>query len=228
MFKLLLSFLLAALVANVAAAQEESLASQNVSAFTDKILSELRLDESTPEDAVRVLGKPSKDEFDDFSVGGKHGLFQVRVERILQTKGNEKAYRKLLYKKRGGTDDVTLRFYEGKLVHIIFDYNLGKRQKAIPAYSLSEKYGADFIIFQGVAKDSKLSDYEGQKETTVPKVYPVLYTLLSVQKDRVYFVRVDNNDSKGFWRSLASKPTREMFPGYVLEMHLVSRSLEQK
>ncbi|HEY0051054.1 MAG TPA: hypothetical protein VGB68_17305 [Pyrinomonadaceae bacterium] len=226
MFKSLIAFLLTALIATGAAAQEPNPVSP--STLTDKILNELKLDATTPEDAVRLLGKPNKDEFDDFSLGGKHGMFQVSIERIIQTKENEKAYRKLLYKKLGGTDDLTLRFYEGKLVHIIFDYNLGRKEKNIPAYSLSEKYGVDFIILQGIAKDSKLSDFEGQKENTVPKVYPVLYTLLSVQKDKIYFVRVENNNSKAFWRTLISKPTKEMFPGYVLEMHLISRALTQK
>jgi len=229
MFKSLIAFLFIALISIGAAAQEENPVSKNLpESFTDKVLSELKLDESTPEDAVKLLGKPSKDEFDDFSLGGKHGMFQVSIKRIIQTKDNEKAYRKLLYKKLGETDDVTLRFYEGKLVHVIIDYDLGRKEKRIPAYGLSEKYGVDFIILQGVTKDSKLSDFEGQKENTVPKVYEVLYTLLSVQKDKIYFVRVENNNSKAFWRSLASKPTKEMFPGFVLEMHLISRALEQK
>lgn len=232
MFKFFVAFLLAALMGTGAAAQEENPARQNSSAaLTDKILSELKLDESTPEDAARLLGKPGKDEFDDFSLGGKHGMFQVSIERIVQTKDNEKAYRKFLYKNLGaGTDDVTLRFYAGKLVHVIIDYDLGRKKKenGIPASSLSAKYGVDFIILQGVAKGSKLSDFEGQKENTIPKVYDVLYTLMSVQKDRIYFARIENNNSKAFWRSLASKPTREMFPGYVLELHLISRALEGK
>lgn len=209
-------------------AQQGSLISPNSSTFTDKLLQELKLDVSSPEDAIKLLGKPAKDEFDDFSLGGKHGIFQVSIKRIIQTKNNSKAYRKLMYKKLGETDDVTLRFYEGKLVHIIFDYDLGQKEKRIPANSLSGKYKADFIILQGLTKDSKLSDFEGQKENTVPKVYEVLYTLLSVQKDEIYFVRVENNDSKGFWRSIAKKPTKEMFPGFALEMHLISRSLEKK
>ncbi|HEX8371021.1 MAG TPA: hypothetical protein VF604_20925 [Pyrinomonadaceae bacterium] len=226
MFKSLIALWLAALLATGAAAQPENPVSP--SNFTDKILNGLKLDESTPEDAVKLLGKPAKDEFDDFSLGGKHGMFQVSIKRIIQTGDNEKAYRKLLYKKLGETDDVTLRFYEGKLVQVIFDYDSGQKEKRIPAYSLSAQFGVDFIILKQVAKGSTLADFEGQKENTVPKVYEVLYTLLSVQKDRIYFVRVENNDSKGFWRSLASKPTREMFPGFVLEMHLISRAPAQK
>ncbi|HEX8249229.1 MAG TPA: hypothetical protein VF599_13715 [Pyrinomonadaceae bacterium] len=226
MFKSLVAFLLTALIATGAAAQTENPVSP--STFTDKVLNELKLDESTPEDAVKLLGKPNKDEFDDFSLGGKHGLFQVSIKRIIQTRENEKAYRKLLYKKLGETDDVTLRFYEGKLVHVIFDYDLGQKEKRIPAYGLPAKFGVDFVILKHVAKGSTLADFEGQKENTIPKVYEVIYTLLSVQKDKIYFVRVDNNDSKAFWRSLASKPTREMFPGFVQEMHLISRALTQK
>jgi hypothetical protein len=206
-------------------AQNENSPSAGSSFVTDKILQELKLDISSPEDALKLLGKPNKDEFDNFGMGGKKGLFQVNIKSIIETKGNEKAYRKLTFKKLGETNDLTLRFYENKLVQIIFDYDLGKKDKRILANGLTEKFNVDFVILQGVTKNSKLSDFEGQKENTIPKVYEVLYTLLSVQKDKIYFVRIENNNSKAFWRSIVEKPTKEIFPGLVSELHLISRSL---
>ena len=201
---------------------------ENPAEFTDKVLLRLKLDESTPEDAIKLLGTPQADEMDEFDLGGKNGLFQTSIKRFFQTKGGQKVFRKLIYKKHGMTDDLTLRFFEGKLVHIIFDYDLGKKSGGITAADLSEKYKIDFVILQGVNKDSKLSDFEGQKESNVPKVYDVLYTLLSVQKDDIYFVRMEYNNQKAFWRSITKKTTKELFPGFVAEMHLISRSLEIK
>lgn len=209
-------------------AQKENSNSSDSSIITDKLFQELKLDVTTPEDTIQILGKPNRDEFDIFSMGGKNGIFQVSIESLFKAKEKEKSFRKLTYKKLQETDDLTLRFFEGKLVHIIFDYDLGKKEKRIPANSLSEKYKTDFIILQGLTKDSKLSDFEGQKENSIPKVYGILYTLLSVQKDAVYFIRVENNNSKAFWRSVTEKPTKEMFPGFVSELHVISRSLEKK
>jgi len=208
-------------------AQQKELPLANQLETTDNLLRNLRLDESTPEDVIKLLGKPKSDEIDNFDVGGKNGIFEVSIEPLFLKK-NEKAFRKLVYKKIGETDDITLRFYEGKLFQIILDYDLGQKSKRFPAIDIGEKYGVDFVILQGVTKESKITDFEGQKENSLPKVYGVLYTILSVQKDMIYFVRVDNNNSKGFWKNIAGRATKEMFPGVMGELHLISRRLEKK
>lgn len=208
-------------------AQQNQLLSANQLETTDNLLRNLKLDESTVDDAIKILGKPKSDTVDVFGVGGKNGIFETSIEPLFLTK-NEKVFRKLVYKKKGGTDDITLRFYKGKLFQIIIDYDIGRKINTFPANELGAKYGIDFVILQGVTKDSKITDFEGQKENSLPKVYGVLYTILSVQKDKIYFVRVDNNNSKGFWKNIAGRATKEMFPGLVGELHLISRSLEKK
>jgi len=203
-------------------AQKENSNFSDSSILTDKLFQELKLDVTTPEDAIQILGKPNRDEFDIFSLGGKNGIFQVSIESIFKAKEKEKSFRKLTYKKLQETDDLTLRFFEGKLVHIIFDYDLGKKEKRIPANSLSEKYKTDFIILQGLTKDSKLSDFEGQKENSIPKVYGILYTLLGVQKDAVYFIRVENNNSKAFGGLLLKNRPRRCFPDLLVKCTLLA------
>ena len=209
-------------------AQQKEASSAKALEATDKLLQNLKIDESTPEDVIKILGKPVSDNFDDFAVGGKNGIFETSITPLFLTISNEKIFRKLVYGKIGETDDITFRFYEGKLFQIIFDYDLGRKAKKFPAIDLGQKYGIDFVILQGVTKDSKITDFEGQKENSLPKVYGVLYTVLSVQKDVIYFVRIDNNNSKGFWKNIAGRATKEMFPGFLGEMHLISRRLEKK
>ena len=81
---------------------------------------------------------------------------------------------------------------------------------------------------EGIAKQIKFSDYEGQKETTVPKVYPVSYFMLSVKPDSAILATINNNTWKTIWRDGMKKPTVEMFPGYVETLRIFSRSIEEK
>ena len=196
--------------------------------FTDKVLAEMKLDVSTPDDAIKQFGKPDKDEVGGLSMRPKKALVDVTIKPMLSANEKPKAFHSLVFKKLGEMDGLTLSFYDGKLVQIILDYDMHQKEKLFLAGSLPERFKADFVILDTVAKGAKLSDFEGQKENTIPKVYEILYTLLSVQKDKVYFVRVENNSGKAFSRSIFKKPTKEMFPGLVSEMQIISRALEKK
>lgn len=191
---------------------------------TARIVDNIKLDLSSPKDAIDLIGKPSKDELDDFGNGG----IGVSIKPLLLVNAATQAFRKLTFKKVDGFDSVVLRFYNDKLIQIILDYKLGNKEKRISASSLQQRFNADFVVFEGGVKGSKLSDFEGQKQNSMPRVYQVLYTLLSVRSDRVFFVKVENNNSKAFWRTITGKPTGEMFPGFVRELHIISRGLEKK
>lgn len=80
-------------------AQQNQLLSANQLETTDNLLRNLKLDESTVDDAIKILGKPKSDTVDVFGVGGKNGIFETSIEPLFLTK-NEKVFRKLVYKKK--------------------------------------------------------------------------------------------------------------------------------
>ena len=93
---------------------------------------------------------------------------------------------------------------------------------------MSKIYNADFLFMEGLAKGMKLADYEGQKETTVPKVYPGFYFMMTVKPDSAIVATIDNNTWKALWRDAVKKPTVDLFPGYVSNIQIFTRSLERK
>ena len=179
----------------------------------------VKIDVSTPEDVIKQFGKPAADEPDE--------LDAEFIDSWLKTKKNQKVFRKLTYKKLGGTDKVLLRFYENKLVKIAVDYKESKDKRVLAA-DLPKNYNADFLVIQSVLKGTKISDFEGQKENTIPKVYPTIYLLLSVQPDVIYFAGVRNDSYKALFKSIQGKPSKEAFPGFLVNLEIISRTLADK
>ena len=180
------------------------------------VLNNIKLDVSSPEDVIKELGTPISDTSDE--------LDAEFINPWMRIKKNEKVFRKLTYKNVGEAEKAHFRFYENKLIKITFDYRESKDKRFL-ASGLPEKYAVDFIIVKSVLKETKISDFEGQKENTVHKVYPSVYGLMSVQPNVVYFAIVNNNSFKSLWKQLKAKPTKEMFPGFLAEMQIISRSI---
>ena len=192
--------------------------------ITDK----LSIDFSTVQDAIALLGNPTKDEFGDFEINEKKKFVRYGIKGMLETDKAQKAYRKLTFKKIDGYEKIVLRFYKDKLVQIILDYDPAIKSKRILAENLPEKYATGFVVFEGATKETKLTDFEDQKQPSIPRVYNVIYLLFGVKFDRFFLVTVDNNKPKAFWNSLIGKPTGDYFPGFVIEIQIISRRLEKK
>lgn len=191
-----------------------------------KPIAPLRLDASSPEDAIRMLGKPDKDEFDDLGFSGKQRLIGFNLKSLFEVPSKKNAFRKLTYKEIGGLESLRLRFLDGKLVQMILGYKLGKSDKKIHASQLGPQLRTGFVIFEGVAKESRLKDFEGQAQSSSPHVYGPLYLVLGVASDRVYFSSVSNRGS--FWEVIRLRPSSNLFPGYLSELQIISRRLEKK
>lgn len=183
---------------------------------TDEFLKNIKIDVSSPEDVIKQFGKPDGDEMDE--------LDAELIDSWLKIKKNQKVFRKLTYKKFGETDKTLFRFYENKLVKIAFDYKESKDKRVLAA-DLPKKYNVDFVVVQSVLKDTKISDFEGQKENTIPKVRPAFYILMSVQLEVIYFAGVRNNSFKSLLKTLQGKPDGETFPGFLFNFEIISRSL---
>lgn len=174
----------------------------------------LKFDSSTAQNAVEVLGKPKKDKVEKVK-------FNKSVPANLRSQMN---FRKLQYENIDEFKDVDLLFLNEKL----FGIELNPHRRKLFAIDLSKMYNMDFLLTEGLPKEVNWTDYENQKETTIPKVYPPSYFMISVKSDCAIIATIDNNTWKAFWRDSLKKPTTEMFPGFVDKIQIFSRKSEGK
>ncbi|MBA3442197.1 MAG: hypothetical protein H0T92_20250 [Pyrinomonadaceae bacterium] len=122
----------------------------------------LILDQSTPDDAIRVLGQPSKDKTDN--------LAPSRIDAWITKKRKEKIFRLLEFKKSEGIDHAWLWFLDNKLVSILLDLKKG----TVSPNALNNIYGVQFQpMVSGLDLAMSPRDYERNEGRVYPKTYPV-------------------------------------------------------
>ncbi len=174
----------------------------------------LLLDRSTPEDAIRALGTPVGDKLDKLDIHN--------VDKWMTPKHKQKIFRKLTYKKAGEVKKAELAFLDNKLVSIRLEYN----EKKFFAKDLEAKFELDFVLVEeGVPSDSTPSMYEGQKESLIPKVYPYVYYMVSVTPQSFISAQVLSGRTKAMFKEVFRVQTKEPFPGSLMNMEIISRSL---
>ena len=174
----------------------------------------LSFETSTIEDTINALGKPKKNKIE-----------KAKFDKSIPANvGGQMNFRKLQYKNFDDFEEVYLLFLNEKLIGIEFS----PQKKKILASDLPKIYGENFLFMEGLAKGMKLADYEGQKETTVPKVYPGYYFMVAVKTDSAIVATVDNNTWKALWRDAVKKPAIDVFPGFVSNIQIFTRSFERK
>ena len=179
----------------------------------------LILDQSTPEDAIRILGAPASDK-----TGGK--LTAFRIQSWLTKKAKEKIFRTLEFKKPEGIDKAFLTFLDGKLVAITLDVKKG----IVPA-GLSNIYGIEFQPMVGATDVAfRPRDYEQSQGRIYPKTYPTVYSMIAVSEKSFVEAMVSNVPSFGgaLARSAGIPDQPGTFPGKVEFVSLYSRTLENR
>ena len=185
---------------------------------------EFKLNSTSSDEVIKSLGKPKKDQTK---------ISEQSLPDGWTSSAKGKRIRNISYKKIGNYDSVEFTFVEERLVGINFLVKqnrmkglANRKSDLFEAKKLGEVLNTDFILFNGLPKNSKISDYEGQKETTVPKVYKQLYTLLGINKNSIILASIDNTNFKSGIKELFNKPTNELFPGYVQRIRIYSRKTE--
>jgi hypothetical protein len=174
----------------------------------------LTLDKSAPEDAIRVLGQPLSDKSDRLHIHN--------IDKWVAPKHKQKIFRALAYKNAGEVKKAELGFLDNRLVRIYLEYD----EKKFPAKDLRERFGVDFVLAEGgVPSDSTPSMYEGQKESLVPKVYPAAYYLVCVTPQSLISALVAGGRLKAVLKEMYRVKTKEPFPGSLLQLEIISRSL---
>lgn len=178
----------------------------------------LILDQSTPEDAIRILGQPASDKI------GK--LYVFKIQSWLSKRTKEKIFRTLEFKKPEGIDKARLSFLDNKLVAIDLDV-----KKGIAPVALANIYGIEFQPLVGAADIAfNPRDYEQNQGRVYPKTYPVTYSMVAVSKNSFIDAMISNVPSFGgaLTRSMGIPDQPGTFPGRVETITMVSRSLENK
>jgi hypothetical protein len=175
----------------------------------------LIIDQSTPEDAIKVLGQPASDKTDNFR--------PYPFDKRISTKG--KTFRHLKFKEVKGLDSALLVFTDNKLVGISLDL-----KEHIAASAIPNNYGIEFEPKIGsLSASSNPRDYERHEGKLYPKNYPAGYYLVA-ETPEVWIGAAINNSSLGsaLLGSSRGSTGAGAFPGKAMSLIIVSRSLANR
>ena len=179
----------------------------------------LVIDQSTPDDAKRILGKPDKES--DMRLAGT-----FYIPKWISTGRKDEKVQTLEYKKVKDFKRVTLQFESNKLVSIYlwFDDTL----KLTPA-QVAANYGIQFFpllrIFEDLSPDQFVQQHKQRIEqgiiTPLKFEFGTLYPAIGVTADTFVVCLF----SPGILNNAGSTVS---FPGIATSVILVSRHLEKK
>jgi hypothetical protein len=175
----------------------------------------LIIDQSTPDDAVRILGQPSGDKLSRLFITGFDSKWFTR-------KVNEPKYRRLEFKKVQGVDRAFLSFLDGVLVSI--DIDLAEQS---PAAALSRIYGIRFAPkIRGLDEAFSPADFERNEGRVYPKRYPDIYSLIGVSEKTFISGMVLNSGFGSILKKSVGGTETGDFPGKIAWIQIISRRLE--
>jgi hypothetical protein len=160
----------------------------------------LILDQTTAEDAIRIIGQPAKEEVDRLEVS--------ELGKWLDAKYKEKIFRQLTFKKVGDFHEIRLSFLENKLVMVALDFD-----KDLEPPKLKNLFGVEF---SPVDYGMGLRDKPEQQPQRLffARSYPRSYTAVAIS-DRSFLYAKCSSHNIGV-------------PGRVDKVFQVSRALEKR
>jgi hypothetical protein len=194
----------------------------------------LSLEISTPEDAIRILGKPTKDK-------NGQSLRLVLVDKWLPGgKYNQKIFRELTFNKPDGFTVARLSFLDNKLVLIDLDPRTGNVPDWLDPDDLATTFNAEFTYQEWHIgkKLPPLADFENIPNNVPPQKFAELYELITVNDQRFIVASVDNikarsvgllgpcpSCAKAENKKKKERDAGRTFPGQVSFIQIVSRKL---
>lgn len=179
----------------------------------------LIIDQSTPEDALRILGKPTKDRIGELPVAA--------LNQWVSKKRKEKVFRTIEFKVSDGIQKAFLSFLDNKLVMITLDVKSG----TVAPNGLSNIYGVEFypmIKALDIALFEK--DFERNQGKIYPKTYPTVYTLAAVTERSFVSAMISNVPSfmGALGKTMGVPDEPGSFPGKVEFVQIISRTLQNR
>ena len=218
-----------------------TLAQQNFSDFKNESFENLTIDNSSVEDAIKLLGQPDANKTNialDFSGGS--GWFKNWFADFKENK----SFQKLIYKKLPNYQEATLHFLDGKLVWVTVSMKnpfIGEDTPYLSPNRLDSVFDVEFKTFRWAfgRKLPPVKEFETFTGHKLEKDGPFYYLRIGMTEKTIVANLVDNNDENltaGFLKkkfSLTRKKRAEMnslgeFPGYVSTVHIISRRLITK
>ncbi|HEV7373649.1 MAG TPA: hypothetical protein VGN95_02950 [Pyrinomonadaceae bacterium] len=177
----------------------------------------LVVDESAPEDAIKVLGKPTLDKME--------GADTYPLNQRLTLDEDSKDARKLSYDKIEGMSRVELLFKKDKLVLIELRPN-----KKIKASALSRIYGIHFSPKISNAYDVSPRVYDTR--SVAPADYPSNYYLIGLSDTTYISAEIKGSVAGmllgGNTRGKITADDDGGYPGKVSKIQIISRKLDNR
>jgi hypothetical protein len=162
---------------------------------------DLVLDQSTPEDALKVLGKPSR-----------------RIESVANASGERLL--DLEWKPSESFELVQMQFTDGKLSSI----TLTRPNKPIAAYTVPKIYELNFDVKIGQSvRLAEASNSALHQEKVYPKSYPPRYTLVALADRSLVECEVLNDGAAQGAPDATREADDPPFPGNVNVIRLTTR-----
>ena len=162
----------------------------------------LILNQTTSEEAVRILGQPLTDKTDRLDV--------AKLSKWLDPKHKEKIFRQLSFKNVGDFSQIHLSFLENKLMMIDLEF----KKTLFPA-RLNDLFGLEFAVIGTPQGASDLPNKPGNYPVRfIPIFYPFTYNMIGISDKTFIWVDCSTGDART--------------PGKIDRSRQVSRALEKK
>ena len=142
----------------------------------------LILNQTTAEDALRILGKPAGDQTDRLDVS--------KISKWLDPKHKEKIFRQLSFKDVGDFSRIQLSFLENKLMMIELEF-----KKTILPERLESIFGVEFAVIGAQSSPSDLPNEPGKYPVRfIPTYHPFSYNLIGISEHTFIWVDCSTGD----------------------------------
>jgi len=159
------------------------------------------LNQTTSEDAARILGQPAADKVDRLDV--------TKISKWLDPKHKEKIFRQLSFKNVGDFSLIQLSFLENKLMMIELEF-----KKTILPERLDGIFGVEFAVIGAQSGPSDLPNEPGKYPVRfIPTYYPFDYNLVGISDKTFIWVDCRTGDVSR--------------PGRVVRTRQISRVLQR-
>jgi len=162
----------------------------------------LILNQTSSEDAIRILGQPAGDKTDRLDLS--------KISKWLDPKHKEKIFRQLSFKNVGDFSQIQLSFLENKLVMIELTF-----KKNVAPERVNNIFGVEFATVGGQGGPSDLPNEPGKYPVRfVPTLYPFSYNMIGISDKAFVWVDCSTGDAR--------------MPGRIDRTRQISRVLERK
>ena len=162
----------------------------------------LILNQTSSEDAIRILGQPAGDKTDRLDLS--------KISKWLDPKHKEKIFRQLSFKNVGDFSQIQLSFIENKLMMIELAF-----KKNVAPERVNNIFGVEFATVGGQGGPSDLPNEPGKYPVRfVPTLYPFSYNMIGISDKAFVWVDCSTGDAR--------------MPGRIDRTRQISRVLERK